>query len=110
MTNTMRDPHYLDFIRSRPCSFCGFPITDPHHAITRLRGLSQAALGQKGPDYLAIPICRKSHREFHGGKFSISREELLEICLTNVIYYTQELKCSSPVQRINAGRKESPGR
>jgi len=109
MIKTMRDPKYLDFIRSRACSFCGNPITDPHHAIRRLRGLSEAGLGQKGPDYLAMPICRKSHREFHDGKFTIDRGEILEICLTNLICYVQKLNFPSLVQKINAGREENSG-
>jgi len=108
MTKTMHDPQYLEFLRSRPCSFCGNPISEPHHAIRRLRGLNEAGMGQKGPDYLAIPICRKSHRQFHDGKFTISREEILEICVINLICHVQELMTPSLVQRINAGRKENP--
>ena len=106
MKKTMRDTQYLDFIRSRPCSFCGNPTTDPHHAIKRLRGLSEAGMGQKGPDYLAIPLCRKCHRKLHDGELASSREELLEICLINLICYIQQLKTPSLVQRVNAAREE----
>lgn len=104
MNKILRDPEYLDFIRSRPCSFCGRPISDPHHAIKRLRGLSEAGMGQKGPDYLAIPVCRKNHREIHDGKASISQEEILEICVINLICYIRQLKNPSLVQKINARR------
>lgn len=107
MKKMIRDAQYLDFIRSRPCSFCGNPITDPHHAIKRLRGLSGAGMGQKGPDYLAIPVCRKTHHEIHDGKASISREEILEICVINLICYIGKLKNPSLVDKINAKRQEN---
>ena len=107
MKKTLRDPQYLDFIRSRPCSFCGCPTTDPHHAIRRLRGLSEAGMGQKGPDYLAIPVCRSCHRKIGDGKLTISREEVLEICVINLICYIQQHKAPSLVQRINAKRQEN---
>jgi hypothetical protein len=107
MIKSMRDPEYLNFIRSRPCSFCGRLISDPHHAIKRLRGLNEVAMGQKGPDYLAIPLCRKNHREFHDGKLAISREEVLEICAINLISYIRRLKNPSLVQKINAMLQEN---
>jgi len=107
--NALRDRDYLNFLRRRPCSFCGFPKTDAHHAIKRLRGLSEAGLGMKGPDYLAIPLCRKCHDELHNGKLTPSREELLEICTINLICHIQELKTPSLTQKINAGREENPG-
>ncbi|HEX5413949.1 MAG TPA: hypothetical protein VFZ27_19065 [Terriglobia bacterium] len=103
----MRDPEYLAFIRARPCSLSGHPVSDPHHAIKRLRGMSEAGLGTKGPDYFAIPMCRRCHRELHDGKLTISREEVLEICAINLICYIQQLKAPTVVQRINAKRQEN---
>jgi hypothetical protein len=86
----MKNPCYLDFIRSRPCSFCGKSCTDPHHAIRTLRGISEAGLAQKGSDYLTVPACRLHHEQLHAGHLQVSREDLLEIIVTNVICYVDE--------------------
>lgn len=83
----MRSPEYLNFIRTRPCSFCGNPLTEPHHCIKRLRGISEARLAQKGSDYLAIPVCRKCHEDIRDGRLQPRREEYLELCLINLICY-----------------------
>lgn len=83
----MRSPEYLNFIRTRPCSFCGNPLTEPHHCIKRLRGISQAQLAQKGSDYLAIPVCHRCHEDIRDGRLQPRREEYLELCLINLICY-----------------------
>jgi len=83
----MRSPEYLNFIRTRPCSFCGNPLTQPHHCIKRLRGISEARLAQKGSDYLAIPVCHKCHEDIRDGRLQPRREEYLELCLINLICY-----------------------
>ena len=84
----MKDPDYLQFIRSRPCTFCGDPrTTEPHHPIRRLRGISESGLAQKGADYLGIPICRRHHTQLHDGNLHISREELLEVIVANLVCY-----------------------
>jgi hypothetical protein len=83
----MKDEQYLDFIRSRPCSFCASPRTEPHHCIRRLRGISEKGLAQKGSDYLAIPVCHGCHEDFRDGRRMPSREEYLELCLINLICY-----------------------
>jgi hypothetical protein len=85
----MRSPEYLNFIRTRPCSFCGNPLTEPHHCIKRLRGISDARLAQKGSDYLAIPVCHKCHEDNRDGRLKPSREEYLELCLINLICYLE---------------------
>ena len=83
----MRSPEYLNFIRTRPCSFCRNPLTEPHHAVKRLRGISDARLAQKGSDYLSIPVCHKCHEDIRDGRLKPSREEYLELCLINLICY-----------------------
>jgi hypothetical protein len=99
----MKNSSYLDFIRSRPCSFCGNPCTDPHHSIRTLRGISEAGLAQKGSDYLSIPACRRHHEQLHAGYLQVSREELLEIIVTNVISYLDENKALLHLRTVAGG-------
>ena len=88
----MQSPEYLSFIRTRPCSFCGNPTTEPHHCIKRLRGISDARLAQKGADYLSIPACHKCHEDIRDGRLKPTREHYLELCLINLICYLHENK------------------
>jgi hypothetical protein len=99
----MKNSTYLNFIRSRPCTFCGNPCTDPHHAIRNLRGISEAGLAQKGSDYLTIPACRRHHDKLHAGHLQISREDLLEIIITNLICYLDENKALLHSQNAAGG-------
>jgi|SRR5579863_419119 len=87
-----RDALYLDFIRGRPCSFCGKPNTVPHHALKRLRGISEAGMAQKGSDYLAIPVCGLCHTRIHNKTLRPQPEELLEIIAINVICFLKQLR------------------
>ena len=80
---------YLDFIRSRPCTLCGRPGTEPHHAIRRLPGVSEARLAQKGSDFLCIPLCRDCHIKLHKGSITLSCAELLEFCVINLICFLE---------------------
>ena len=52
------DEDYLQHLRESGCCICGEPGPDPHHIQTRGTGI-------KAHDFLAIPLCRKHHREFH---------------------------------------------
>ena len=83
----MRDSHYLNFIRTRPCAVCGNPRTDPHHALRTLRGISEAGMAEKGSDYLAIALCRRHHDAIHTGSLKLHHEELLEFIAINLISY-----------------------
>jgi len=80
---------YLDFIRSRPCTLCGNPQTEPHHDIRRLPGISEARLAQKGSDFLCIPLCNPCHTKLHRGGITLSRTEILEFCLINLICFLE---------------------
>ena len=84
-----RDSRYLEFIRSRPCSFCGHPVVDPHHALKGLRGI-RAGMVQK-IDYLAIPLCRPCHTKLHDSILKPDRSELLELVVINLICYLDNL-------------------
>lgn len=52
-----RSPSYLAHVRLQPCCACPKPgPSDPHH--TGPRGV-----GEKGSDFLAIPLCRACHEQ-----------------------------------------------
>lgn len=51
------DDAYLEFLRGQTC--CVYACADPgepHHLKTR---------GSGGPDYAAVPMCRRHHTEIH---------------------------------------------
>jgi hypothetical protein len=101
MNHSMRDPLYLKFLRTRPCSFCGNTVTEPHHSLRRLPGLGAGGIGLKGPDYAAIPACRPCHVRLHsGGGRRVQRAELLELIVLNLAAY-----CASKLQ--SAGQKRA---
>lgn len=59
----VKDPAYLDFIRSQPCYICEmrgekqwFEKSEAHHTKTK---------GAGGGDDTAIPLCLMHHRERH---------------------------------------------
>lgn len=83
---TMRDPRYLDFIRRRPCWFCG-KLAEPHHSIRHFPLISEGGIGVKGSDYLAVPLCRLCHEQMHSGHMKVKRELLMEIIITQLISY-----------------------
>lgn len=94
-----RNPAYLAFIRSRPCAFCVNPVSEPHHAVKRLKGISEAGLQEKGSDYLTIPICRRCHLRLHNGRLKVERGEILECILTYVICYVNLNRDYLPVPK-----------
>jgi hypothetical protein len=85
----MRNSGYLEFIRTRPCWFCGRPA-EPHHSIKHFRLISGGGIGLKGSDYLAIPMCRLCHDKKHSGQLKIERVELLEIIIVNLVAFSVE--------------------
>jgi hypothetical protein len=89
MSTAAAESSYLDFIRSRPCNCCGNPHTEPHHAIRRLPGISESRLAQKGSDFLCIPLCNRCHTKLHRGGLTLSRTEVLEFCLVNLICFLE---------------------
>jgi hypothetical protein len=89
-----RSSKYLQFIRTRACSLCADPETDAHHSLRTLPGISEAGLAQKGSDYLAIPLCRRHHELLHSGRETLSREEILELIVINLICYVTRPRSS----------------
>jgi len=55
-----RSKKYLAWIRTKPCSHCRVPGTEPHH-ITGWGG----TMGGKPSDIHAIPLCHLHHMEVH---------------------------------------------
>lgn len=96
----MRNPKYLEFIRTRPCWFCGREA-EPHHSIKHLRPISDGGTARKGSDYLAIPLCRLCHGKVHSGQLKIERVELLEIIIVNLVAFIAERgsKCDEHTRR-----------
>lgn len=60
------DEHYLTFIRSRPCSFCGkAPVDAAHLRNRKWRETTR-------DDYTAIPLCREHHSLQHSVGLSVA--------------------------------------
>lgn len=109
---TSRNEAYLNFIRSRPCSFCARSPVDPHHPVKRLRGISEAGMAQKGADHLAIPVCRRCHEKLHSGRLTPSRADLLELVVINLICHLNApatAEAPANLYRAKLGPPRSPG-
>lgn len=90
MSELMRDPIYLDFIRTRVCSFCPSLQVEPHHAIRHFLGIGSGGVGVKGSDYLSLPVCRNCHTRIHSSYVRPERIELLELIVRNLICFIAE--------------------
>jgi hypothetical protein len=56
---TVRDAHYLKWIRTRPCEVCRKPPpSQSHHS-------ESGGMSIVGSDHSAIPVCLDCHREIH---------------------------------------------
>ena len=60
-----KNPKYLKFVRTLPCSYCGNPDTEPHHIIE----IGDGIMGAKASDIHSMPLCRKHHDEVHKDPF-----------------------------------------
>lgn len=69
-----KDNEYLNFVRKETCLICGTSICEAHHV--KLNDL--AGLGQKTPDYMAVPLCDNCHRNMSGGH--IDTETIIKAC------------------------------
>lgn len=61
-----RDKNYLAWIRELPCVHCGSWPTEAHHLISL--GIGEGVMGDKMPDYAAIPLCHACHQSVHHGE------------------------------------------
>lgn len=55
------DPDYLAYVRKQPCCVSGKTPVDAHH----VRIGNVGGVGTKPSDWMAIPLHRDFHREFH---------------------------------------------
>lgn len=62
MISPHRSRAHLSFVRGQRCAVCSNPAAEAHHAFRRAGG---GGVGIKGCDLLAVPLCRKCHREIH---------------------------------------------
>lgn len=80
-----RDKDYLEHIREKPCIICGIQHrSEAHH----LKDMRLCGMGQKAPDWAAMPLCHKCHMNIaHGEGFKdrmswipIDIADFLRIC------------------------------
>jgi hypothetical protein len=80
-----RNPKYLDYIRMRPCIFCGGQ-SEPHHVRRHYWG---AGASIKPHDYVCLPVCRTHHE----AKFEMDID--INKVITRVLIQYAEEKCDS---------------
>src|SRR5262249_60682562 len=56
-----RNRDHLRFVMRQPCLLCGRKPSDAH----RIRFVQPRALGRKGSDEFAVPLCRLHHHAVH---------------------------------------------
>lgn len=58
----MKNRHYLNWVKSRPCVVCADDTgVDPHH----IAQTKDSGMGMKVTDFWAIPLCREHHDDLH---------------------------------------------
>lgn len=70
-----RDEEYLRYVRKETCLVCGKGQVEAHH--TKIPEL--AGLGDKTPDWCAIPLCPTCHRYFDGDGH-IGTDLIVKLC------------------------------
>lgn len=70
-----KDPEYLSAVHRETCLICGKSGVEAHH--TKLPEL--AGLGDKTPDWCAIPLCSECHRYFDGDGH-IGTNKIISLC------------------------------
>lgn len=96
MKKPTRDPIYLAFIRSLPCTIRGLSWgieaahTGPH------------GLGQKSSDYSAIPLCRKHHRTSNDSLHKLGPFRFMTVHQLEIPELVKRLN-AKPIIRIEAG-------
>ena len=85
-----KNSKYLEYVRSRPCSFCLRAPCEPHHVFKDFRGINTGGLGRKGSDYLSIAVCRKCHERIHAWSLRPSHVGLLELIVIHLACFVDE--------------------
>ena len=80
----VRDPQYLDFIRSKPCIVCGRSSQrcEAHHINDITVG---GGMAEKVPDHYTVPLCHECHQTLH----NTGTQELAELIAP--VLHEQEL-------------------
>ena len=99
-----RNSKYLEFVRSRLCSFCLGGPADAHHPLKFLLGISTGGRGKKGSDYLSIAVCRPCHGKLHNGALKPERTHIFELIICHLIGFIGDL-LSQP-RRLQDGDSE----
>jgi hypothetical protein len=90
----VKSKKYKDFIRTRPCAFCGYPPpSEPHH-IRNIDGLP-TGVGNLPSDFLALPACRRPdgkscHDEDQAYQGDLSKEDKQQLIIFHLIEYITE--------------------
>jgi hypothetical protein len=63
---------YLDWLKTLPCAICGAQPCDPAHT-------GPHGLNQKASDFLAIPLCRAHHEDYHRAARTFSTRWRLDL-------------------------------
>lgn len=93
---TMRNSHYLEFLREGSCNICLREPAEPHHAFRYLAGISYGGLGKKGSDYLAVPLCRQCHNQIHSSFSADYSLNFLQLIVMNLVRYLFRLRERNP--------------
>lgn len=65
-----KNPKFLAWVKTQPCTCCGNPADDAHHLI----GWGQGGMATKAHDAFTIPLCRKHHTELHNSPAAFERQ------------------------------------
>lgn len=109
-TRTLRNPKYLAWLRTRPCSVssCGnVPSEYTQIQAAHVRFADTAGMGQKPSDYRAVPLCPACHRKQHDvGEVTFwgSREMAESAIIRNLMHYIGET--ADIVKMLEAGIEE----
>jgi hypothetical protein len=92
----VRNPGYLRWIRTLPCSVCG-TTRQIEAAHTGPHGISQ-----KSSDLSAIPLCRKHHRTGDDSYHSLGPRRFAEVHSLNIRAIVARLS-AKPLIRVESG-------
>jgi hypothetical protein len=85
-----KNPDYLDYLRTLPCSVCG-GLSEPHHirdarvVPMKFRG----GIGLKPYDFVSVPLCRKHHELVHAKNENINLHYILIETLIGYLWKIQ---------------------
>jgi hypothetical protein len=93
----VRDPHWLRFIRSLPCSVPGCRLRNVEAAHTGIRGI-----GQRATDYNAIPLCKPHHWLWSTSYHALGRRKFEQVHQISIRTILERLH-RKPAMRLQSG-------